>query len=108
MADRAELNWVNVMRAMCMMGVYVWHSETFTSAPDVLTPLISPFCMAAFFFVSGYLFYRKAFCEHDAKFYATCFSNILFRLVLPTLLFLSCCMFRVRCFTAKASLSWTS
>ena len=87
MADRAELNWVNVMRAMCMMGVYVWHSETFTSAPDVLTPLISPFCMAAFFFVSGYLFYRKAFCEHDAKFYATCFSNILFRLVLPTLLF---------------------
>ena len=108
MADRAELNWVNVMRAMCMMGVYVWHSETFTSAPDVLTPLISPFCMAAFFFVSGYLFYRKAFCEHDAKFYATCFSNILSAWCYLRSSFLSCCIFRVRCFTAKASLSRTS
>lgn len=74
------------MRALCMVGVYVWHSETYTPTSEVLTPFIAPFCMAAFFFVSGYLFYRKASREEGSSFYSEGLSNIFFRLVLPTIL----------------------
>lgn len=85
MSDK-ELNWVNVMRALCMMGVYVWHSETFTSSSEMLTPFIAPFCMAAFFFVSGYLFFRKALRAEGNGFYLETLANIFFRLALPTIL----------------------
>lgn len=59
MAAQGELNWVNVLRAWSMAGVYLWHCEEYCGGGRTLSLFISPVCMAVFFFVSGYLFFVK-------------------------------------------------
>lgn len=82
-----ELNWANALRAWCMLGVYLWHSETFCGGDRLLTPYISPVCMAAFFFVSGFFFFRRYAGVALRDSWPVGMSNIFFRLVVPTVIF---------------------
>lgn len=87
MAAQGELNWVNVLRAWSMAGVYLWHCEEYCGGGRTLSLFISPVCMAVFFFVSGYLFFRKAYGLGQSQTWRHQFGNVFFRLVVPTMLF---------------------
>ena len=87
MENRKYLNWANALRAWCMVGVYLWHGEVFCGSHPFLSTYISPVCMAAFFFVSGFLFFRKYDVLTDGNFWRTEAENVFFRLAVPTMLF---------------------
>ncbi|MBR1593882.1 MAG: acyltransferase family protein [Alloprevotella sp.] len=87
MENRKDLNWANALRAWCMVGVYLWHGEVFCGSHPFLSTYISPVCMAAFFFVSGFLFFRKYDVLTDGNFWRTEAENVFFRLAVPTMLF---------------------
>lgn len=87
MAVQGELNWVNVLRAWSMAGVYLWHSEVYCGGDRILSVFISPACMAVFFFVSGYLFFRKAHDAGQTQTWRHQLGNVFFRLVVPTMFF---------------------
>lgn len=55
-----KLNWVDSIKAICMIAVYLLHSETYYGTAGVSYGYaVQPFYVNAFFFVSGYLFFRK-------------------------------------------------
>lgn len=87
MAAQGELNWVNVLRAWSMAGVYLWHSEVYCGGDRILSVFISPACMAVFFFVSGNLFFRKAHDAGQTQTWRHQLGNVFFRLVVPTMFF---------------------
>lgn len=73
------------------MSVYLIHSEVYYGVNYIsYGHLLQPFYVNAFFFISGYLFFRKQLqtVEHYsfAKFGGH-LQNILFRLVIPTIVF---------------------
>lgn len=79
-----------------MIGVYLYHSRIYFSMEIADYNLwLSPFYVNAFFFVSGYLFFRKQFSQKYigrdlmSNFIAqrSSFLNILFRIVIPTIIF---------------------
>ena len=59
-ATRKDIVWINYVKALSIIGVYFVHSGLyyglFTSS---INTFIHPFYVNAFFFVSGYLFFRK-------------------------------------------------
>ena len=55
-----KLFWVDAVKAICMIGVYLLHSEAHYGTGGISYGYwIEPFYVNAFFFVSGYLFFRK-------------------------------------------------
>lgn len=55
-----KLNWVDAIKAICMIAVYLLHSEKYYGTAGVSYGyVVQPFYVNAFFFVSGYLFFRK-------------------------------------------------
>lgn len=92
---RSELAWINTIRALCMIGVYILHTQAYMNADDpILHYVISPFYVNAFFVVSGYLFFRK-WLNVDLgqgvmrKKLIETSSNLFYRLVIPTVVFAS-------------------
>lgn len=85
-----QLAWIDTIKACCMIGVYVLHTQSFIGGGGswLLPAMVSPFYVNAFFVVSGYLFFRKnldtAFTTND---FAKGLTNLLYRLVIPTILF---------------------
>lgn len=93
---KQQLAWINTVKALCMIGVYALHTlsynATVASATDVVWyVIISPFYVNAFFVVSGYLFFRKWLATTHSNDVATGVSrsawNVLYRLIIPTILF---------------------
>ena len=54
-----RLNWIDTLKAICMIGVYIAHSEAFTKGDSMLNKAVQPFYVNAFFFISGYLLFKK-------------------------------------------------
>ena len=54
-----RLNWIDTLKTICMIGVYIAHTESFTTSSTILGKAVLPFYVNAFFFVSGYLLYKK-------------------------------------------------
>lgn len=87
-----RIAWVDTVKALCMVSVYVMHAEVYYSGEDLrFSPWLSPFYVNGFFFMSGYLLVRPASCggfpllgAEEARRRA---GHVFFRLVLPTLLF---------------------
>lgn len=70
-----------------MLSVYLIHSQIYYGIGGIdYGYLLMPFYVNAFFFVSGYLLYRK-YMMSDRSLCRTGFANILFRIVIPTILF---------------------
>lgn len=60
MEGRSELPWVNWMKFICMLLVYLNHSEIFYGCKlGWVGDLYRPVFVNAFFFISGYLLFRK-------------------------------------------------
>lgn len=74
-----------------MISVYILHVQSFLGDINLwISPLLHPFYVNAFFVVSGFLFFRKWIGNSSSvKPGKKDFSNILFRLVIPTMLFSS-------------------
>lgn len=74
-----------------MIGVFLLHSETYYGYGDLQLGIIfRPFYVNAFFFVSGYLLFNKYNTKIlDGGGYCKALENILYRLIIPTLVFSS-------------------
>ncbi len=88
-----DIGWINTVRALCMISVYLLHSEFYYGNGGFSYGyVLTPFYVNAFFFVSGYLFFQKHLTpDGTLSFsmgkYRQTIRHILFRLILPTLLF---------------------
>ena len=59
-SNKQELPWVNWMKFICMLLVYLNHSEIFYGCKlGWVGDLYRPVFVNAFFFISGYLLFRK-------------------------------------------------
>ena len=93
MSTDKEIFWINAVKALCMIGVYIAHAEVYyPPAAFSVRHGIDPFYVTAFFFVNGYLFSMKMFdgAEEIADRRNVFFrqlKNVLFKLVIPTILF---------------------
>lgn len=85
------ISWVNVLKAFCMLFVYVDHAELYYGSKLIsYGPIFKPFYVNAFFFVSGYLFFKKQFRHIDNYNFVNFeknLQNVIFRLVIPTIVF---------------------
>ena len=59
--SKKNINWINAVKAICMISIYFIHCQSYYGywIPGVVNGLITPFYVNAFFFVSGYLLFRK-------------------------------------------------
>lgn len=95
--SKKNILWINYIRAICILAVYLVHSELYYGySIGALDYLVHPFYVNAFFFVSGYLMFRKQLSEpvinQDLSEYThndgyKMFGNILFRIIIPSIVF---------------------
>lgn len=89
--------WINAIRAICIIAVYFVHCQIYCGCwLKYANVFIHPLYVNAFFFVSGYLLLRKQlteplkcqkFIEYINGGGKTLSSNIIYKLVIPTILF---------------------
>ncbi|WP_302436667.1 acyltransferase family protein [Bacteroides intestinalis] len=95
MCDKERKDWIDSVKAICMLGVYLLHSEAYYGTGGVSYGYaLTPFYVNAFFFVSGYLFLGKRTGSNMSIFInrggvKRDLANVWYRLVVPTLLFSS-------------------
>ena len=94
-----DINWINAVRGLCIIMVYMVHCEAYYGVwIGWANVFIHPVYVNAFFFVSGYLMFRKQLSQpaidetlnHYVAIGGTgraTLNNIIFRLWLPALLF---------------------
>lgn len=92
MEEEKELYWINYLRAICIIAIYYTHAEEFFEyTVHGLAKYILPVYVNGFYFVSGYLFFRKHIESIENGTLKTgrkqFFLNLLFRLVIPSVLF---------------------
>lgn len=61
MESKKNILWINLLKGICMISVYLLHAEVYTGMAWVKSYgfVLQPFYVNAFFFVSGYLLFRK-------------------------------------------------
>lgn len=82
--------WVDLVKAVCMLCVYILHSEVYYGTGGVSWGrIVTPFYVNGFFFVSGYLWFAKNLNSSEMVIGGgnRNLSNWFFRLVVPTVLF---------------------
>lgn len=96
MSEKHKINWINAVKALSIIAVFWVHCESYFGYYIGFNRYIGPFYVNAFFFVSGYLFFRKQLSEpvidevyskyinDGAKIQ---FLNILYRIVIPSVIF---------------------
>lgn len=88
-----NIKWINTARALCMISVYLLHSEFYYGdAGFSYGYALTPFYVNTFFFISGYLLFKKYMKVPETicfpkKEYHKLIANVIFRLVIPTLVF---------------------
>ena len=100
---KKDINWINAIKAICMLMVYVVHCESYYGQwLGHVNVFLHPVYVNAFFFVSGYLLFRKQLSqpiidEPLGKYIANggegrkMLANIMFRLWLPAFIFSIIC-----------------
>lgn len=91
------INWIDATKAISIMAVFFVHSQLYYGCwLDKVNDFIHPFYVNSFFFVSGYLLFRKQLSspiiEEGVLQYVigggkNMANNILFRIVIPSILF---------------------
>lgn len=84
--------WIDAAKAICMISVYLCHCKAYYGVNGfTLGNIVKPFYVNAFYFVSGYLFFGKWLSEKTSTNFnregVSGLKTILFRLVIPTVLF---------------------
>ena len=92
-----DINWINALKALCILFVFLRHSENYYGEDlGWFDSIFLPFYVNAFFFVSGYLLFWKQLSvpriSETRKKYLTgggrlLSLNILFRIVIPSIIF---------------------
>lgn len=60
METKKDILWINYVKALSIIGVFFVHCTSYYGlVPSIINHFIHPFYVNAFFFVSGYLFFRK-------------------------------------------------
>ncbi len=97
--DNKNINWINAVKGICMIAVFYVHSMILCG-PKIpfASPEIHAFYVNGFFFISGYLLFWKQltppkieenFTEYINKGGYMLLNNIVFRIVIPSILFAS-------------------
>lgn len=89
--------WINAVKAICIISVFFVHSQSYSNyGLGVINTYVHPFYVNGFFFVSGYLLFRKQLSspliDETKLVYMTkggrqLFLNVIFRIVIPSTLF---------------------
>ena len=98
MTSNKSILWINYLKAISIIGVFFVHCNLdYGYDMHIINSFLHPFYVNAFFFVSGYLLFRKQLSEplisQRASEYLllgggkTLILNILFRLIIPSTLF---------------------
>lgn len=59
-AINSSINWINILKVLCMVLIYLNHSEFYCGTTiGEFRNIYLPFFVPAFFFVSGYLLFMK-------------------------------------------------
>lgn len=92
-----DILWINYVKAISIIMVYFVHCNQYYGINmGLINSFIHPFYVNAFYFISGYLFFRKQLSEpllsQDKKTYfsiggKSLVNNIFYRLLLPTIFF---------------------
>lgn len=96
--NRKSINWINALKAVCIVFVFLRHSENYYGVHlGWLDELFLPFYVNAFFFVSGYLLFWKQLSEprileNVGQYIRGGGGNILFlnvfnRIIIPSVIF---------------------
>ena len=100
---KKNINWINAIKAICMLMVYVVHCESYYGQwLGHVNVFLHPVYVNAFFFVSGYLLFRKQLSqpiidEPRDKYISNggegrkMLANIIFRLWIPAFIFSIIC-----------------
>lgn len=93
MTKNKDINWINNAKALCMIAVYYIHSLVYygnSPGGEFMSAFLYPFYVNLFFFVSGYLFFKKALKitpDQSSDWTRKSLASVLFKLVIPTILF---------------------
>lgn len=88
-----DIRWINYIRAIAIIAIYYIHAqEFFEYSVKGLSKYILPFYVNSFFFVSGYLLFRKHMyseknCINRESTRKKYLQNIIFRLIIPSIIF---------------------
>lgn len=103
MNEKKNLLWIDLAKGLCVLSVYFVHTASYCGySISKVANYIHPFYVNAFFFISGYLLFRKQFSSsiitkpiaEYVKTDVTIFlKNLLFRMVLPSIVFSSAIFF---------------
>ena len=95
--QKNQISWIDSAKAICMLLVYVNHCEFYANGDFFnIRPFYRLFFVNLFFFVSGYLFFRKQLSipvvvENRREYLKgtglQTFRNIIYRIFLPTIIF---------------------
>ncbi|WP_195310969.1 acyltransferase family protein [Bacteroides ovatus] len=61
--DRKNIVWINNIKAICIISVLFIHCQIYYNYFLGCSKFIHPFYVNAFFFISGYLLFRKQMSE---------------------------------------------
>lgn len=82
-----NLVWIDSVKCLCMLFVYWLHVGTFSSHPLAFPIEYGPFFVNAFFFVSGYLLFRKFKSDNSSDTRLKTLKNIFFKICIPSMIF---------------------
>lgn len=83
-----DIEWINALKAVCMFLVYINHSEIYYGTYCSLFGYIyRPIFVNAFFFISGYLLFKKFFSCINIKNVRTLIIRNIYKLIIPTIFF---------------------
>lgn len=90
-----EIVWINWVKIFCILFIYINHSEIYCQSFFIYRNIYLPFFVNTFFIISGYLFYKNYTSQEltntsslmDDKKKKIIIKNILFKLVIPSILF---------------------
>ena len=95
--QKKEINWINALKALCMIFVFFGHSELYYGYHiGFIDKFRLTFNVNAFFFISGYLLFWKQLSspriDANAKEFLTngaknTIINVIFRIAIPSILF---------------------
>lgn len=94
--NKNNIIWINWLKCICIVFVYLNHSEIYSGVHLCIRPIYRPFFVNAFFFVSGYLLFKKQLSQRSLiidkwlwiKNEGCQFlKSILFKLIIPTIIF---------------------
>lgn len=89
--------WINNLKAICIILVYFRHCEAYLGVSwESFNSFVEPIYVNAFFFVSGYLFFRKQLSDNEINIglrnyiksgAGRVISNLFFRIAIPSTIF---------------------